>query len=392
MTSGDVHGITETAAQATPALAVALLLARPRQRATQLAKRPVKTASVVAPARAPAAWRLAALDALNAVDCAAGSLVAAPLACVVGAVARDASKFGAADETAVSGTIAAVDVGCHGVEAVLVKCGDGAFETVDVAGDDMRGDRAGLTAAATNDAVPDKGLAKRIGAAVAKALASVGEGSFVVVRGEGALRGVAAAAVKKVCSSNVVEADPDDAVRGATVLAAAALGLPDAPDALASSNLARDVGVAPLTRGKVDVGAAEPLFVAGAALPCSARRTSVRRRLRVSRSSRRETRGVAAPRRGRSAGARVGRGCDVEMFRESTGRGDAATWRCFAGARVGRGCDVEMFRGSTGRGDAATWRCSAGARVAAAPRSRRGCSAAETRRRDISVSATPVSG
>ena len=67
---------------------VAMLVARPRQRATQLIAKPVRRATVVCPARATQAWRRAAAEAVFFVDARAHRFISAPLAQIAGVVQR----------------------------------------------------------------------------------------------------------------------------------------------------------------------------------------------------------------------------------------------------------------------------------------------------------------
>lgn len=64
----------------TPEEAVALMMARPRQRATQIVAKPVRRVVVVAPASASQAWRLAACEACLKIDARCVRIVSAPAA------------------------------------------------------------------------------------------------------------------------------------------------------------------------------------------------------------------------------------------------------------------------------------------------------------------------
>jgi hypothetical protein len=275
----------------TPALAVALLCAKPRQRATQLVERPVRRATVVAPASAGAAWRLALCRALEAVDCAAASIVGAPLAALVGKALRDPQAFGAADAASLTGRVVCVDVGSLGVDCAVVDVDDGCFRTVSVAGDPMPKERAALINAAlgARGKENDKVLIKAETAAravIKAALAAVAAEALEVpthflVRGEASL----AQAALKACASlatkdaPVVEAEEADAVLGAAALTAAELGLDKAPEISFKGMLAASLGLAPLVAGTPDATQQEALFRANEPLPCSARRAYVRKDL-----------------------------------------------------------------------------------------------------------------
>ena len=76
---------------------VALLAARPRQRATQLVAKPVRRLTIVCPASAPQVWRRSAAEAVLSVDARAHRFVSGPLAQIAGAAEREALDLSPGD-------------------------------------------------------------------------------------------------------------------------------------------------------------------------------------------------------------------------------------------------------------------------------------------------------
>ena len=271
-----------------PHLAVALLCAKPRQRATQLVERPVRRCIIVAPASASAAWRLALCRALEAVDCTAASIVGAPVAALVGKALKEPQAFGAAAVDGIEGRVVCVDVTSMGVDCAVVDVDEGQFRAVAVAGDVLKKDRAALVKCALgekNDALVAK-CETAARAVIKQALASISKEaleapSHYLVRGEATLAEAALKAAASLAKKNVavVEAEAVDAVLGAAFLTASELGLPRAPEISQKSVLASSIGIAPLVRGSPDTKQQETLFEAGEDLPCSARHAYVRKDL-----------------------------------------------------------------------------------------------------------------
>ena len=265
-----------------PALAVGLLLARPRQRATQLVRTPVRRATLVAPGTASLEWRVAAAAALGSVDARAALVVDAPVALLVGACYRDGAPFGVADVADLEGVGLVIDCGCGGVDAAAVDCKDGAFEVLASAGDACEASRGALLALATGGKADAAALAALAKAAkrAAKDVAAGRSVAWAVVRGdcEGALD-AANGAANVGGERAVVVADAGDAALGAAVLTASDVELSGAPEGLRVAGAVRRDVAAALLGDDGAAGDADVLFEAGAALPCAARRTYERRAL-----------------------------------------------------------------------------------------------------------------
>ncbi|KAJ1452339.1 hypothetical protein M885DRAFT_527210 [Pelagophyceae sp. CCMP2097] len=282
-----------------PEQCVALLAGAARSRATQMVARAVRRCWVVLPSFASVQQRKSCVAALSEIDTRVVRVVSAPLAMAVGALCRQAMD--GHDDLAEHGLLLSVDVSCQGIDVVLLTVGDnGSCTTLNASGAPLAANAAdalmhvaledvALEAdeAVVQDVVP-RDMAKFEGIILKAIQNHIKSASIVggvaqtvarcVVRGDSAAAlYMVRSAVEKCSKMAIFQAENDDAVHGATLLAASKRELQGAPLKLRAGDvLAHNVGVAQWKSGDLCRGAlladVDALFEAMAPLPCSARR------------------------------------------------------------------------------------------------------------------------
>lgn len=221
----------------TPEEACALLMARPRQRATQLVARPVRRIVVVAPASASQAWRLAACEACSLIDARCVRVVSAPVALAL----RHRNALCSDDQT--KAVVCCDCVRVPGSDAIVVDAVR------------LRLSRLGLC-------VDEVRRLETLDLAATLAELWSDQRDAVVIRGAADLE-----------LPGAIHADSRDAVLGAAQLRASELALPGAVAGLAATEvLPRAVAAARLDEQGLP-GPADELFAANTPVPSSVRRT-----------------------------------------------------------------------------------------------------------------------
>mmetsp|Transcript_19133 Transcript_19133/g.23573 ORF Transcript_19133/g.23573 Transcript_19133/m.23573 type:complete len:452 (+) Transcript_19133:36-1391(+) len=218
--------------QVEPEAFLALLAARPRQRATQLVSKPVRRMTIVGPASATMAWRLAVAEGPRFVDARCSRFISAPLAQIVGAALRIKKSFTQGDKV---------------ISAIIPQTGSMVDAVI-----------------ATCQAAP-------IWFSVIKVISSQNELQAILNKEQNCcfiLRGDAPHHRESIVT---VQAQVGDAVAGAATLAAARLGLPGAPIFNSEQEMTRDALPYQIIL-KTETGNQEILFEAGTPLPASCRR------------------------------------------------------------------------------------------------------------------------